>query len=217
MNSPALRAPSALAALRAFTMVEAVVAIAVLGVGVASTVGVVTKMNQFAAQSRNMTGANAIVQTQIDIFQTVGPFKPPYQTAPSYNPYDAPDAAGNPTSPYPAPAAVPKFTEQTNNPNNYPSYDLTAYSTTTAYPNSTAVTIGYKNPATGVVTDKWPVYQYQDATGAYIVVTGTLNIQVTDISPSTTVKMYQGVVTLTYTYLNRNYTVRMTAIRSSDT
>jgi prepilin-type N-terminal cleavage/methylation domain-containing protein len=59
-----------------FTMVETIVAIAVLGIGVASTIGTVTKMNAIAAMSRNSTGAYTVLTNQVDLFQSMGPFNP---------------------------------------------------------------------------------------------------------------------------------------------
>lgn len=63
-------------ALAGFTLVEAIVAISVLGVGVASTVGALTRMNSFAAVSRNATGAYAVLINQVDQFQSMSPFNP---------------------------------------------------------------------------------------------------------------------------------------------
>lgn len=59
-----------------FTIVEAVVAIALIGVGVASTLGALTKFNAIAATSRNATGASALLQNQVDLFQSMSPFNP---------------------------------------------------------------------------------------------------------------------------------------------
>jgi len=60
----------------AFTMVETIVAIAVLGLGVASTIGALTKINAIAATSRNRTGAYTILMNQVDLFQSMSPFNP---------------------------------------------------------------------------------------------------------------------------------------------
>ncbi|MBV9008543.1 MAG: prepilin-type N-terminal cleavage/methylation domain-containing protein [Verrucomicrobia bacterium] len=60
----------------AFTLVETAVAIAVLGIGVASTIGALTQMNSIAATSRNYTGAYTILMNQIDLFQSAAPFNP---------------------------------------------------------------------------------------------------------------------------------------------
>jgi type II secretory pathway pseudopilin PulG len=63
---------------------------------------------------------------------------------------------------------------------------------------------------------------YQDPkTG--VIVTGTMTTTVTDISSTYSngsvtfpLTMYKAVVTLTYTYLNRNYSFSMSTIRTSD-
>jgi type II secretory pathway pseudopilin PulG len=59
-----------------FTMVEAIVAISVLGIGIASTVGALTKFNSIASVSRNATGAYTAVMNQIDLIQSMSPFNP---------------------------------------------------------------------------------------------------------------------------------------------
>jgi type II secretory pathway pseudopilin PulG len=59
-----------------FTLIEAVVSIGVIGIGVASTLGALTKFNSIAAMSRNSTGACAAVMNQIDLIQSNGPFNP---------------------------------------------------------------------------------------------------------------------------------------------
>ena len=65
-----------------------------------------------------------------------------------------------------------------------------------------------------------PIYQDPN-TGT--VVTGTLTTTVSDMSSTYTqsgqtfpLTTYQAVVTLTYTYLNRNYSFSMSTIRTSD-
>ena len=59
-----------------FTLVEAMVAISVLGIGIASTVGALTKFNAIASTSRNATGAYTAVMNQIDSIQSMSPFNP---------------------------------------------------------------------------------------------------------------------------------------------
>ena len=175
-----------------FTLVEAIVGISVLGIGVASTIGALTKFNSIAGSSRNSTGAYTVVINQIDLFQSMSPF----------NPQKTNDDGT---------IQVPKYAEPTNNPSNLASYDMTIGTHT----------IGYKDPSTGVVTDQWPVYQYKDPnTGAVIVVKGTLTVTVSAV-PSLA-NTYQAVVTITYDYLNRTqakgnpYTLSMNTIRTSD-
>jgi len=50
--------------------------ITVLGIGIASTVGALTKFNSIASISRNATGACAAVMNQIDLIQSDSPFNP---------------------------------------------------------------------------------------------------------------------------------------------
>jgi type II secretory pathway pseudopilin PulG len=60
----------------AFTIVEAVIAVAVLGIGIASSLTALTKMNSFAGMSRNDTGAYTVLQNQIDAILCNAPFNP---------------------------------------------------------------------------------------------------------------------------------------------
>ena len=60
-------------------MVEVVVAIALIGVGLSTTIGALTKFNAFASESRNATGAYAAAMNQIDAIQSATPFSPPGQ------------------------------------------------------------------------------------------------------------------------------------------
>ena len=58
------------------TIVEAVVAITLLGIGLTSTITALTKFNAFASSSRNLTGAYTTVMTQIDAIESAAPFDP---------------------------------------------------------------------------------------------------------------------------------------------
>src|ERR1700682_1644623 len=60
----------------AFALAEVMIGISVLGVGIGSTVGALTKFNSIASISRNATGACAAVMNQIDLIQSDGPFNP---------------------------------------------------------------------------------------------------------------------------------------------
>ena len=60
----------------AFALAEIMVGISVLGIGIASTVGALTKFNSIASTSRNATGACAAVMNQIDLIQSDSPFNP---------------------------------------------------------------------------------------------------------------------------------------------
>jgi type II secretory pathway pseudopilin PulG len=152
--------------LAAFTLVEAMVTISILGIGVASTVGALTQFNSIASISRNASGACTAVMNQIDLIQSDGPFNP----------------------------------QKTN-------------------PDGTAQIPPELQLGTRA-QQAVPVYQ-DSSTG--VLVTGTLTTTVSDISSTYTqggqtlpLTAYQAVVTLTYTYLNRNYSFSMSAIRTSD-
>jgi len=150
----------------AFTLVEAMVAISVLAIGVASAVGALTKFNSIASISRNATGAYAAVMNQIDLIQSDAPFNP------------------GKTNPDGTAQIPPELQLGTQTQNNVPIY---------------------QDPNTGVV------------------ISGTMTTTVSDISSTYTqgsqtypVTMYQAVVTVTYTYLSRNYSFSMGTIRASD-
>ena len=146
-----------------FSLVEAVVAITLIGIGVASTLGALTKFNSIADMSRNGTGVCAAVMNQIDLIQSDSPFNPQKR-----------NNDGTPQIP--------------------PELQI------------------------GTQTKNVVVYQYKDLSGNNIVIVpGTMTTTVTDLNPgSTTVYMYQAVVTVTYTYLNRSYSFSMSTIRTSD-
>jgi type II secretory pathway pseudopilin PulG len=59
-----------------FTLVEAAIAISLVGVGIASTIGALTKVNSIASMSRNATGAYTVAMNQIDLILSDGPFNP---------------------------------------------------------------------------------------------------------------------------------------------
>jgi type II secretory pathway pseudopilin PulG len=145
-----------------FTMVEAVVAIAVLGIGVAATLGALTKVNAIASASRNATGAQTIVQNQIDLLVSDSPFNP-----------QKTNLDGSVQIP-------PELTLGTHTTSN--------------------VAI-YKEPTTGVIVSGTLTWVVTDVTGTY---------------NSNSIPMYNCTVTVTYTYLNKNYSTTMTTLRVCD-
>jgi type II secretory pathway pseudopilin PulG len=150
----------------AYTLVETMVSLGVLGIGIASMVGALTQFNSNASITRNATGAYAAVMNQIDLIQSDAPFNP------------------QKTNPDGTAQIPPELQLGTQTQNNVPIY---------------------QDPNTGVV------------------VSGTMTTTVSDISSTYTqgsqtfpLTMYQAVVTITYTYLNRNYSFSMSTIRTSD-
>jgi prepilin-type N-terminal cleavage/methylation domain-containing protein len=173
-----------------FTMVETIVAIAVLGIGVATTIGALTKINSIAAMSRNSTGAYTILTNQVDQFQSMSPFNPQKTN-------QNPDICSGATNT----AQIPKDACH----GSYPLYDMT---------------VGTHNISINGTDFKVPVYEYRDANNnVVLVVNGTLSVTVTDLNFAGTTPSsgpFQAVFTLTYTYLNRNYTYSVSTIRTSD-
>lgn len=152
--------------LRAFTVIETVVGIAVIGLGTACAVGALTRFNSLASSARNATGAYTVVMNQIDLIQSDSPFNP---------------QKTNPDGTAQIPPELQLGTQTQNN-----------------------ISV-YQDPKTGVI------------------VTGTMTTTVTDISSTYTngsvtfpMTMYKAVVTINYTYLNRNYSFSMSTIRTSD-
>lgn len=78
--------------LHGFTMAEVLIAIALVGIGISSTVAALTKLNSFASTSRNATGAYALAMYQIDSIQSATPFNPlvPGQFPNILNPANSP-------------------------------------------------------------------------------------------------------------------------------
>jgi type II secretory pathway pseudopilin PulG len=64
------------AAVAAFTITEAVVALSIVGISLGAIVLTLSQLNQEASVSRNATGAGAIIQNQIDLILSDGPFNP---------------------------------------------------------------------------------------------------------------------------------------------
>ena len=149
-----------------FTLIEAIVGIAVIAIGTACAVGALTKFNSLASTARNATGAYTAVMNQIDLIQSDSPFNP---------------QKTNTDGTLQIPPELQIGTQTQNN-----------------------VSV-YQDPKTGVI------------------VTGTMTTTVTDLSSTYSngsvtfpVTMYKAVVTLSYTYLNRNYSFSMSTIRTSD-
>jgi hypothetical protein len=169
------------------------VALAVLGIGVASTIGALTKFNTVASTSRNATGAYTVVVNHLDLFQSMSPFNPQKN-----------NEDGTPQ--------IPKYIELANNPGNLASYDMTIGTHT----------IGYKDPVTGVVSNQWPVYQYKDpSTNTVVVVKGTLTVQVSLTAVPNTYQAVVTITYDYLNHRQANnppnpYTFSMSTIRTSD-
>ncbi|MGH8092241.1 MAG: type II secretion system protein [Chthoniobacterales bacterium] len=60
----------------AFTLTEAAVAIALIGITMTAFVMAMSSLNRSASVTRNATGAAAVIQNQIDLILSDGPFNP---------------------------------------------------------------------------------------------------------------------------------------------
>jgi hypothetical protein len=122
----------------AFTFVEALVAISLVSVGVATSLTALLKVNSIACMARNATGAQTFAQNEIDKFLSYSPFNP---------------QKTNPTDGTPQ---IPK------DPNNSPpTYDLTLGTHT-----YTNVPI-YKDPDNGIVVIGTITTVISDVTQSY--------------------------------------------------
>lgn len=210
-----------------FTLVEAVVAVSLIGVGVAATLGALTKFNSIAAMSRNGTGASALLQNQVDLFQSMSPFNPqkgqvPKDIAYSGLPTYDMTAAGVPVTIYYKDPTAPSTVVPSNE---WPVYREPARWN---YTNAAA-----RTGASGFVLSDLGQLAYQQDTKVYyrlastaptwtqddtngLIVKGTMSWTVTDISTASMPNTYKGVFTVTYTYLSRAYSLSLSAIRTSD-
>jgi type II secretory pathway pseudopilin PulG len=219
-----------------FTLVEAVVAISLIGVGVASTLGALTKFNSIAATSRNATGAAAALMTQIDLFQSMSPFNPqpsknqiPKDTINTLPTYDM--TAGAPGVPVTHTIAYKDPTINGPSTNEWPVYrepahwtyaDAAARAAASGFVNSDIGQLAYERDSQTYyrLQTTAPVWTQDDTHG--LIVKGTMICTVTDISTPAMPNTYKAVFTITYQYLNHNgitfpfYSLSMTAIRSSD-
>ena len=223
-----------------FTLVETVVAVAVIGVGVASTLGALTKFNSIAATSRNATGASAVLMNQADLFQSMSPFNP--QRTPAQIPvatdgtYDMSAGAVEVPVTHTLAYKDPTTGIVSTQPDPWPVYREPAH--------WTYADAGARTTATGFIASDIGQLAYQSDTQTYwrlqstapawvadttggIIVKGTMTTTVTNISTAAMPNTYMAVFTIGYQYLGRGPTwnaarnrwefqLSMTAIRTSD-
>lgn len=200
-------------AARGFTLVETVVAVAVIGVGVASTLGALTKFNQMAATSRNATGASAVLINQADLFQSMSPFNP--QRTPPQIPADADKtydmSLGTHTLNYkdPTTGIVSTLTDPWpvyREPARWTYADAAARTSATGFVAGDIGQLSFQSDTQTYwrLTSTGPAWA-ADTTGG-IIVRGTMTCTVTDISPTpgSAPYIYQAVFTIGYTFGSRD-------------
>lgn len=146
----------------AFTLTEAAIAIALIAITMTAVLMTMSRLNESASVARNATGASAVVQNQIDLILSDGPFNP-----------QKTNENGTPQIP-------PELVVGTHVATNVPIY---------------------REPTTGIV------------------VSGTMTTTVVDLSTvlgGITMPLYRAVVSVTYNYRSRDYTLTRSTLRASD-
>ena len=160
-----------------FTLVEAVVAVGVIGVAFTSCLGALALMNSIASISRNYTGAYVALEKRIDWALTASPFNPQ-------------------SNQFPVDGSVQLA------PGTYTETNIPVYNEAQAgFDPISGLLQLLTNPST-------PNTQF----------TGTMTTTVTDISPTPNAPpyIYRINVTIKYKYRNRDYSVSMDTLRTSD-
>jgi prepilin-type N-terminal cleavage/methylation domain-containing protein len=199
--------------LAAFTLVETVIALAVLGVMASGVYIGFNAINAYAVSSRLYSEAQTAAQNQVDLilskepFDIVaakisGSFDPTLNKVPAElmttTELDALATSGV-TFPTAAPTATPAATSTY-----FPYYPY------------------YRDGSNPNVLKK-QAFIYQDPVNGNVVVTGTLSTTVTDatiassfVNANTDLNVRKANVTVTYTFRGRNYTVSMDTLRTAD-
>ena len=154
--------PSSRRSKDAFTLTEAAIAIALIAITMTAVLMTMSRLNESASVARNATGASAVVQNQIDLILSDGPFNP-----------QKTNENGTPQIP-------PELVVGTHVATNVPIY---------------------REPTTGIV------------------VSGTMTTTVVDLSTvlgGITMPLYRAVVSVTYNYRSRDYTLTRSTLRASD-
>lgn len=214
----------------AFTMAETIVAIAVIGVGVACTIGGLTKMNAIASSERNLTGAYAVLTSKVDQFQSLGPFVPQSGQIPS-------DTGTRPT--YDMTTGTAKTLYYNNpmaNATPSPSWPIYMEPPRWTYANAGARTgasgfrptdvgqLAYQSDAKTYWRLQSTVPTWTQDTSAGIPISAAVTETVTALTSSfatttngsPTTAYHQAVFTITFSYLGKPYTLSMSTIRASD-
>ena len=204
---PKFRVPTA-----AFTLIEIVIALAVLGVLAAGSYVGFNAINTYAVSSRLYSEAQTAAQNQIDLilskepFDTVaanisGTFDPTLNKVPVEMMTTA-ELDSLATSGVTFPTAAPSATPAT---------------TSTYYPY-----YPYYRSGSGAPVSK-QAFIYQDPVTGTVLVTGTLTCTITDagmtsnfINAGTALNTRKANVTVAYTFRNKNYTVSMDTLRTAD-
>lgn len=189
-HKQALPARRLRAASAGFTLVDVMAGMAIIGLVASSIIYGLNQLNHFAMVNRLHTAAQTLAQNQIDLILTMGPYDP------SGDKYPVPPTCGTGTA--------TNTILRTDQPYYY---DPTA---TTTCPISTTpknVTL-YRDPMTPSTAS--PIYATIKST-----ITDT-GMTVTVDGTATSLDLRRATVSVDFTYRNRNYSVVMETMRTSD-
>ena len=185
----------------AFTFVEVLTGVAILGLTASAFIFGLNQLNSHATVNRLYTAAQTLAQNQIDLILTKGPFDP-FAVPPLY---PSPNLLGADAT------------------------DLNSGKTYTYYSNPTTGTISVVNSSSPTPATSDYITIYNDPmTPSTSIVKGTVQtkvklaphtVTVTNPDGSTTtsdLKIRKATVTVAYTYRNRSYSVVMDTMRTSD-
>jgi prepilin-type N-terminal cleavage/methylation domain-containing protein len=207
--------PHALSALRnraAFTLVEIVIALAVLGVMSAGCYIGFNAINTYAVSSRLYSEAQTAAQNQIDLILSREPFdiQAAYISG-SFNP-----ALNR------IPAEVMTTAELDALATSGVTFPTSAPTSTPAVGNAYYPYYPYYRSGAGQPISK-EAFIYQDPVSGKVIVTGTLVTTITDAGVSMTfagatqnLNVRKATATVTYTFRNKNYVVAMDTLRTAD-
>lgn len=177
----------------AFTLVETLAGIAILGLIASSVTFGLNQLNRYATVNRLYTAAQTLAQNQIDLILTMGPYDP---SDVSGTKYPVPSNCGT--------ASATNTILRIDQPYYYDSY------ATSGCPISTA--------EKKITLYRDPMAPLESAT-----VEATVKTQITDTGMTVNVSgtprsldLRRATVTVAYTYRNRPYSVIMETMRTSD-
>jgi prepilin-type N-terminal cleavage/methylation domain-containing protein len=212
--------PGSARAFAGFTLIETVIALAVLGTMAAGVYLGFNGINTYAVSSRLYSEAQTAAHNQIDLVLSKEPFDiTAAKVSGSFDPtlnkipvelmtiaeLDALATTGSGSGPVVFPSEPPTSTPAT---------------TSTYYPYYPYYRIP-SGPDAGKLAKQ--AFIYQDPVTGSIVVTGTLTTTITDtgiqsnfINANTDLNIRRANVSVSYTFRNRNYTVSMDTLRTAD-
>jgi prepilin-type N-terminal cleavage/methylation domain-containing protein len=195
-----------------FTLIEIVIALAVLGTMASGVYIGFNAINAYAVSSRLYSEAQTAAQNQIDLILSKEPFDiVAANISGSFDP-----------TPNKIPVQLMTTSELDALASSGVSFPTAAPTATPATSSSYYPYYPYYRTASGAPIQK-QAFVYQDPVTGSVLVTGTLTTTITDtgmtssfINANTSLNTRQANVTVTYTFRGRNYTLSMDTLRTAD-